>query len=177
MPASGVVNITTNPSGISDAAMAVYTGTCGSLTLLDCNDDYSTTLGGYMPEIRIRDISLAGQTIWIRIWPESGNGTFSLCVYEPEEPLPCNGNPIPQDFCANATPICEAQAYCGETSDYYSRDYPGNMCEGCGLFDGSIENNSWLSFQANSDTASLHVVVSNCSLGIQMGIHIGSTSS
>ncbi|MFH1319613.1 MAG: GEVED domain-containing protein [Bacteroidota bacterium] len=176
MPASGNMNITTLPGDMTDGAMSVYKGnSCNGLIYIDCNDDYCGIIGGLMPEIRIRDISLAGKKIWIRIWSENnGNtGTFEICAFEPVAPTPCSGNPVATDNCAGATPVCEASAYCGSTSDYYSKDLPGNMCDGCGLFDGSIENNSWLSFQANATTASLHVVVSNCSNGIQMGIYTG----
>ncbi|MFH0866046.1 MAG: T9SS type A sorting domain-containing protein [Bacteroidota bacterium] len=172
VPTSGNVNITTLPLVMTDGAMAVYTGNCAGLTEIDCNEDYCGIAGGLMPEIRIRNAGLAGQTIRIRVWSESGaTGTFKLCIFEPVAPIPCDGNPVATDNCSGATPICEANSYCGSTSDYYSVDMPGNMCQTCGLFDGSIENNSWLSFQANAATASLHVVVTNCSNGIQMGIY------
>jgi hypothetical protein len=175
VPASGNLNVMTLEGGMIDATIAAYTGIdCNNLTEYTCNDDYSSVIHiGYMPELRIRDEALAGETLWIRVWAANNGatGTFSICAYEPDPPAPCDGNDIPADRCSDAVPICESNSYCGNTSDYYSRDFPGNMCEGCSLFDGSIENNSWIVFQANAVSASLHVEVTNCSEGIQMGIY------
>ena len=49
------------------------------------------------------------------------------------------------------------------------------MCEDCNLFEGTIQNNSWISFIADTTIASLQVTVSDCTLneGIQIGIYSG----
>lgn len=94
---------------------------------------------------------------------------------------PCNGNEPATDFCEHATAICNLNGYCGNTSSYYTGlddgvDQPGNMDhQTTDLFEGSIENNSWLVFTANDDTASFHVEAYSCSMsnGIQMGIYEG----
>ncbi len=81
---------------------------------------------------------------------------------------PCGSNPAAGDDCANATPICELNGYCGNTSASYGIDSwsNGGAPTGCGLFGlfpcpgngltdlfcGSIENNSFLSFVAASPT-------------------------
>ena len=108
--------------------------------------------------------------------PEKTGWELALsCVKLPQS---CNGNPPAGDFCSNAAPICDFSGYCGNTSGYYKADIPSGFCTGCStLFDGSIENNSWLKFVASGPTASFEVSTSQCSStgnGIQMGIYSSS---
>jgi gliding motility-associated-like protein len=96
------------------------------------------------------------------------------------EPQPCNGNLPASDFCGTATSICTLDGYCGSTSGWYTIDnqsidnYVGN-----GEFCGSIENNSWLSFEASSSDVFLDVSVTNCILneGVQMVLLEGDCSN
>ncbi|MBP6557073.1 MAG: fibronectin type III domain-containing protein [Flavobacterium sp.] len=79
VPSNGIVRIDTNTSTVSDGGLAVYTGTCGSLTLLQCDADSSTN--GLMPYLNLTGLT-PGSIIYIRFW-ESGNdvsGNFSLCL-------------------------------------------------------------------------------------------------
>ena len=79
VPSNGIVRIDTNSNTITDGSMAVYTGNCGSLTLLQCDTDSSTN--GLMPYLNLTGLT-PGTTIFIRFW-ESGNdvfGTFSICL-------------------------------------------------------------------------------------------------
>lgn len=104
VPASGNVNIETNSvfGGITDAGMAVYSGICSSLTLVECDDDDGP---GLMPQISLTG-QVPGTTLWVRVW-EYGNdsfGEFDICATEPAPPgtntvctLPdpiCSGSPI-----------------------------------------------------------------------------------
>lgn len=84
-------------------------------------------------------------------------------------------NTIARNFCGGAPHICNLDGYTGKTSSFYERNVPGNMCEGCSLFDGSLENNSWITFTATGTSAEFTVNVSNCSIGdgIQMGVYSG----
>jgi len=90
-------------------------------------------------------------------------------------------NPPASDDCGSAPFICNPQGYTGNTSDNYDPDLPGNMCESCSLFDGSLENNSWIRFQASSSTITFTLDVSNCysesigssSSGVQFGVYSG----
>ncbi|MDD5570962.1 MAG: gliding motility-associated C-terminal domain-containing protein [Bacteroidales bacterium] len=100
-------------------------------------------------------------------------------------PDSCGGKNKPAgDSCQNATPICDITNYCGNTSYWYSRDLPGNLCDvnlnapglNCPLFPGAIDNNSWLIFQAALTTVSLQVTISNCvgsslSPGVQLAVY------
>jgi hypothetical protein len=80
------------------------------------------------------------------------------------------------DACADAPSICDFSGYFGNTSSSYTDDQPGNMCESCGLFEGSLENNSWLQFVADNDTVVFTITLLSCSnnIGIQFGVYSGS---
>lgn len=96
-------------------------------------------------------------------------------------PVPvCSGNPGAADIFAQATEICNTTNYCGNTGVYYGEDTPFNIIGGgaCpvpddAIFGGTIENNSWLKFQALAPTATLTFVVtgSGSCTGIQVGIY------
>lgn len=97
IPASGNIIVDTQSGGITDTGMAAYSGTCGALTLISCDDDGST---GTMSSLSITGRT-PGETIYIRMW-EYGNdtfGSFGICVTEPINP------------CASITNI----AACGTT--------------------------------------------------------------
>lgn len=161
VPASGHLIFDTQEGTLNNGGMAIYTGLCASLTLLECNDDAS--FNGLMPKIDRAGLTPAS-TVYVRFWDYGGNdtGTFGICVYEP--------NPIASDFCTSATPICNLNGYYGNTSSSYTNDSPGNLS---GIFCGSIENNSWLSFVPDSTSVVLNIAVSNCSnsWGIQMQVY------
>jgi PKD repeat protein len=82
-PASGglVIQGSQVPGNFADGALAAYSGTCGNLAILGCNDDYggSTT----MPHLELTGLT-PGDTIFIRFWKYGGGyGSFKICVYEP----------------------------------------------------------------------------------------------
>ena len=83
VPATGYLVITSQEvehSDFEDSGMAIYTGSCNSLVLADCNDDGPND---FMSEIIIDDISLAGNTIYIRFWHYSDDetGPFEITAY------------------------------------------------------------------------------------------------
>ena len=82
VPAGGEVKINTNTGGILDGGMAWYTGSCGALTLLECDDDDSEN--GSMPMISRSGLT-PGSTIYVRFWEygNDNNGTFSICASTP----------------------------------------------------------------------------------------------
>jgi hypothetical protein len=85
VPANGIVTVDTQAGGITDSGMAWYTGTCGALTLLECDDDDSTN--GSMSMITRTGLT-PGSTIYVRVWEYSNDnpGTFGICV---TSPVPC----------------------------------------------------------------------------------------
>lgn len=88
VPAGGAVVIDCIQGSLTDGGMAIYSGTCGSLTLIECDDDDSDN--GLMPSITRTGLT-PGSTIYVRFW-EYGNdnlGTFGICVTLPP-PAPAN---------------------------------------------------------------------------------------
>lgn len=83
VPASGSITVETNnnSSNITDTGMAVYSGTCGSLTLVECDDDDSGD-GNFSL------ISLSGRTpgevLLVRVWEYAGGteDTFQVSAYD-----------------------------------------------------------------------------------------------
>jgi gliding motility-associated-like protein len=199
VPANGNLYITSQPGyGISDGVMALYTGTCGSLTQVSCNDDYNYpgASNDLRPYIAATGLT-PGATVFIRYWGYgSTQGNFGLCVTTPTN-----------DACANALYICDLDGYSGSTSAAYTADRPCNMHgnnetaagvdqpngtntggifgqggawgTGSPAIDVNINNNSWITFTASSTSATLNVNISDCwvgnypSGGIQMQIFSG----
>ena len=82
---SGVtlIEFDTQTGSITDAGMAIYRGTIGSLTLIECDDD--DALDGLMPYI-YRDDLIPGERIYIRVWEYGGGttGTFNIWLSTPQ---------------------------------------------------------------------------------------------
>jgi len=79
VPASGHLILDSQTGVITDGGMAIYSGSCGSLTLIECDDDDSAN--GLMALINRTGLT-PGSTIYVRFW-EYGNdnpGTFSICA-------------------------------------------------------------------------------------------------
>ncbi len=91
-------------------------------------------------------------------------------------PPVCTGNDTASDNCENHTPICNLDGYCGNTSSGYTADHTELNYDSTGVFCGTIDNNSWLSFVADSTVALIDVWVRNCTgippLGRIHGIQI-----
>jgi hypothetical protein len=92
---------------------------------------------------------------------------------------PCGSNPAANDICGSATPICNLNGYCGNTSASYtnwvsSSNHTSETNTPLGaIFCATIQNNSWIKFIASSTSAVFSVWVSNCSInkGVQMQIY------
>jgi len=169
VPASGNVTISTAElTGFTDGGLATYSGTCGALSLLSCNDDSGPGLFGEI----IHTGLTPGATIWIRVWEYGGGSTgdFSICAYEPD---PCGNTGTTvgtNDYCATpATLTKQTGSFSANTAATFSQDLPGNVNS---VFCGSIENNSWYQFTAGSTTESFPITsISGCTGGIQAEIY------
>lgn len=203
VPASGNVDITAQPNGgsgsITDGVMALYSGTCASMTQIACSDDntaYPGTGNDFLPLISASGLT-PGSTVYLRYWGfGSSSGTFGICA-----------STATNDECANALYICDINGYSASTSASYTPDRPGNMHgnnetqAGVNLTDGVnsggifgqggpwgtgspaidvlINNNSWIKFTAAATTATLNVSIYDCWVGnypgggIQMQIFEG----
>ena len=198
VPSSGILSVRPKPSyGINDAAMALYTGSCSSLTQIACSDDhnYPGTSNDMKPYIKVTGLT-PGTYVYLRYWQfGTGSGNFAICVESPTN-----------DNCSSSLYICDINGYSGSTSEAYTIDRPCNMrgnaemndppnytytpgtCQG-GIFgaggswgqgapncDVRIDNNSWIKFTASNTSVTLTVNISNCwvgnypSGGIQMQI-------
>lgn len=91
---------------------------------------------------------------------------------------PCGGGQPASNACIDATPICDLDGYCGNTSSSYTVNSWNSSCGFANLFDcglasefcSNIQNNSFIKFTASASTVSLSVWVGNCSTG--QGIQI-----
>jgi gliding motility-associated-like protein len=105
---------------------------------------------------------------------------FTLLFYSVDKAQPpCVANPIANDYCSSATPICNLNGYCGNTSAFYTNTVsPTNGSNETftplgDVFCATIQNNSWLKFIADSTIAIFSVWCSNCvhNNGVQMQIY------
>ncbi len=167
IPASGKLRINTDTGVMLDGGMAIYTGTCGALTLHACDDD--SIPNGAMPMILLTTLP-PGTVIFIRIWEvgNNNNGTFDICA---EEIAQC-GTPLNNDYCASPAQLTQGPgSWSSSTSAIYSADIPGNLAM---VFCGSIENNSWYQFTALNTTESFNFVsITGCvaGFGIQAAVY------
>ncbi|WP_431137293.1 T9SS sorting signal type C domain-containing protein [Psychroserpens mesophilus] len=81
---TGEFTVTTEPGVMTDSGMAVYSGTCGSLTQLACDDNFGT---GLMSSITVTGRT-PGEIVYIRLWEygNNNNGTFDICITTPIPP-------------------------------------------------------------------------------------------
>lgn len=79
VPASGEITIDTQTGVITDSGIAIYTGTCGTLTQIACDDDSSAN--GLMSSATVTGLT-PGATVYIRFWEygNDNNGTFGICA-------------------------------------------------------------------------------------------------
>lgn len=100
VPCSGSIIINSQSGTLTDGGMAIYSGTCSGLTLLQCNDDAI----GLMPSIS-RTGLVPGSTLWVRFWEYGGdnNGSFGICAQIPPPTPPAGSCPTAQPFCTSTT--------------------------------------------------------------------------
>ena len=126
MPASGLLRIEAkNLNGATPYPVTIYSGTCGNFTQVLCYQLDNDKI--------INEPSLAGQTLYLRLYTYSSSvgHEFTLCVFEPT--LPVN------DACENALPLtvgtsCESAQY---SNLYALSDSPGTApSPSCGFYKG-----------------------------------------
>ena len=82
VPTSGNIAIETITGTITDTGLAVYSGTCAGLTLVDCDDDSALNAGSNsLIELTGRT---PGEILYINAWDYGNNnfGTFSVTAYD-----------------------------------------------------------------------------------------------
>lgn len=189
VPPNGNIYITPRPNmgagWITDGVMALYVGSCSSLTQIACSDDHTAYPGSsndMLPYIAATGLT-PGSTVYLRYWGYSASqGSFGICVQSPTN-----------DNCSNSLYICDLNGYAASTSAAYTPDRPSNMRGnaeqpvtyaytpgtntggifgqggpwgvGSPFFDVQINNNSWVMFTAATATASFKVDIANCWVG------------
>ncbi|MCO5259088.1 MAG: gliding motility-associated C-terminal domain-containing protein [Crocinitomicaceae bacterium] len=99
---------------------------------------------------------LLASTFLITQFAFGGGGTM---VPPPPGLPPCAVNPPPGNTACIATPICNPHGFCGTTASSYTANYWSQLNS---AFCGSIENNAFLSFTAQSSSISFNTYVYNC---------------
>lgn len=163
----GNIQIQVTGSAGFNPVVQVFSGSCGSGPSLGC---INATGSGGVELVNLSSL-VVGSTYWFRVYHfEATNPTtptFTICI-TPQATMPlCSASAPAGNTCAEATLICDVNGYCGSTSASYTADsWPALSTAFC----GSIENNSFIQFVANSSTVSLNVWVtsSTSNLGIQI---------
>jgi hypothetical protein len=108
----------------------------------------------------------------------NNNDGWDACVTCVDS-ISCGNNQPATDLFGGAPFICNTQGYCGNTSSDFGEDYPVNLnpnggnCPSGLNFLGTIENNSWLKFIADSTAVVFDFSVAtggSCLNGIQTAI-------
>ncbi len=77
-PASQNVTVQVSEGTLSNAEMAIYTGSCTTLSSSDESDCDASA----MPLSITDNTYTEGDTVWVRVWGDDGiMGTFDICVY------------------------------------------------------------------------------------------------
>jgi hypothetical protein len=82
VPPNGIVQVTTGPvagSVVEDTGLSLYTGSCGNLSEVDCNDDISTT--NLFSQARATGL-LPGSIVYAQVWRTGSlvGGPFTICA-------------------------------------------------------------------------------------------------
>ena len=121
---STIHSVTVTPGTLNDAVLEVFSGTCGSLTSLVCQD---TTIN-FSPEVATISGLTIGATYYVRVYSYFNNashsGTFSMCVTTPYDP------------CASITNISGCGTSTTTTIPSGTGTYAGSAC---GNFTPGIE--------------------------------------
>ena len=127
-PAGGNVDIATGLGTLSSTQVAVYSGTCASLTLVDCNADEPSCGSDYDNTNYTLTGLTSGDTYFVVVDGEYGDiGTFNITISDHSVGLPVVfGQDCGVD---NAIPVCNTQFSVGDPGF----QAVGNHCD----FDGS----------------------------------------
>ena len=158
-------------SGTGDTLYFYDATTNALITYLTQSDDYAFSTPS------VGTTSSCVRVVWHSNGSAVDGGWDALITCT--SPPTCAINLPASDVFLQAPTICNFSNYCGATDSYYGEDAPFNFSGtggGCpaadGLFGGTLENNSWLKFQAVATTASFNFNVSgggSCS-GLQAGV-------
>ncbi|MBD3638916.1 MAG: T9SS type A sorting domain-containing protein [Crocinitomicaceae bacterium] len=150
VPAGGQITVDGIQGVVTDGGMAIYSGSCGSLSLVACNDDSSPN--GLMPMITLTG-QTPGATLWIRFWEygNNNNGTFGICATQP-------AGPPPNDDCSGAIGLTvNPDLNCGTVTAGTIESATGSSqsTAACG---GTEDDDVWFSFTATGTTHTIDLL-------------------
>ncbi|MDG1334229.1 MAG: T9SS type A sorting domain-containing protein [Crocinitomicaceae bacterium] len=153
VPASGNIIVETNPGVVTDGGMALYSGTCAALTLIECDDDDGN---GLMPSITLNG-QTPGATLFVRVWEygNNNNGAFEICAHEPPPPPP----PPANDDCAGALSGIVNASGCGVQTTGTIGGATASVQNTASCF-GTENDDVWFSFVAPA-TGSMSIALNN----------------
>jgi GEVED domain/Fibronectin type III domain/Secretion system C-terminal sorting domain len=161
VPATGTLTLETGAgtgTPITDTGMAAYSGTCGNLTLIECDDDDSPT--GLYSKLDLTGLT-PGTTIYVRVW-EFGNdteGSFTLCAVTPSN-CAAPTAPLATVTFNSATLSWSGSAAAGAT---YEVQYGApNFTLGTGTTVNGLTTTTTTLNGLNSDTEYCYYVRQNC---------------
>ena len=127
VPASGNLIIETNSntgSAITDTGLVVYSGLCGALTTVLCDDDAS--LNGNFSLITLTGRT-PGEVLYIRTF-EYGNDTFDtfqVSAYDCPSTTPAPSGNASQTFCSDTNPTVASLVATGTAIQWYATSTGG----------------------------------------------------
>lgn len=143
VPPSGAFVINSNTGVVTDGAMAIYSGGCSALSLIECDDDDSEN--GLMPKIdRSCNPLTPGTTIYIRFWEygNDNNGSFQICVQE----VAASGAQSNQ--CLGGITICSNSTFNGNSNGQGCSNELNTSNQGCL---SSEHQSSWYFFSSTTN--------------------------
>jgi hypothetical protein len=154
VPDNGNLTIETGPDAATgdigfDSLIEVFSGSCGMLTSIECDDDDGTSLFSF---IELTSLN-AGDTLYIRVWESGGNDDepFSISAY----------NPLPNDECAGAEAITLGDDVSGNNTGATESIFAGSC------FTGNIRD-VWYAVDAD---AVGEIYVNGLTAGFQYAIY------
>lgn len=142
VPANGALTFqldSVGGSSITDTGMEIYSGTCTSLTAIECDDDDGNDLFSFIDRTGLTP----GSTIYVRVWQYNNStpvGRVAICVRSINPPPPPTNDECATAITVNTTPTC------GNPTSGYVTGATQSQPAGCGSV--SQANDVWYRFTA-----------------------------
>ncbi|MBC7861753.1 MAG: gliding motility-associated C-terminal domain-containing protein [Bacteroidia bacterium] len=134
---SPVMNITVDPSASMDAVVELYSGTCGSLTSIQCEDIGLTNGNETVNAVGL----ILGQTYLVRVYDYyGGNGyPFQICITgTPPVGIPSNDNACGAIALPTVTSDCNFSVFSNVNATETASPAPSSCVGGGGAMDGGF---------------------------------------
>ncbi|HEX6883563.1 MAG TPA: hypothetical protein VF530_09290 [Planctomycetota bacterium] len=135
----------TEGSAVSDTLLAVYSGACGALVEIGCDDDAGT---GFLSLVNVGGLTI-GQTYYVQVagWGAGNLGNMNLNIS-------CSSGATPGDACADALDVeCGGSASFNNSLFTTDPDDPAYSCRFGGP--GQGVNAGWMKFVATDTSAQI----------------------